>query len=102
MDEFTAKVKAIATQYDSTVSDLAVGLAIEIFKDIRHYPSSFEEEKVLSDLNRNINKIAMASVEISSKEGVENQTAHTENGVTRTYVEGLMAYREIVAYAKTF
>lgn len=92
-------VKEIATKYGDEPSDLAIGLSIEMFKDIRHYPSDTTEDKIEEDMEAHINKIAMAAVEIESKNGVENQTAHNENGVNRTYHNGILAYKGLIAIA---
>ena len=98
--EFTARVKEIATEYAGCdVANLSVGLAIEAYKATRNYPVSYDEERILADLNANINKIAMGAVEIDAKDGVENQTAHTENGIRREYCNGIMAYRDVIAFA---
>lgn len=99
MDEFTDSIKSMATKYGADVSALSVGLAIEAFRDVRNYPASYDEEAVLSDMNANINKIAMAAVEIDSKDGQENQVSHSEYGITRTYSAGIMAYRDVVGFA---
>lgn len=98
MSEITAMVKAKATEYGAEVSNLAVGLAIEAYKDARHYPPSYNEDAIRADMQTNIYKIAMAAVEIDSKDGMENQTSHSENGITRGYASGIMAYRDVVGF----
>ncbi len=101
MDDFIAKIKAAITEYDSEikVSDLTVNLAIEAFETLRNYPSSWDEDKILADLERNKAKIAMAAIEIDSKNGAENQLSHSENGISRTFSEYLMAYKGVVGFA---
>lgn len=99
MSAFADSVKDIATEYGADVSALSVGLAIEAFKSARNYPSSCDDGSILLDMTANINKIAMAAVEIESKDGLENQVSHSENGVSRAYHAGIMAYRDIVGFA---
>ena len=94
-----ARVKELATEYGAEVSTLAANLAIEAFKDIRHYPIGMTDEQIDKDLDDNENKIAMAAVEIDSKVGIEGQVAHSENGMVRTYTDGLLAYRGVTGYA---
>lgn len=94
-----ARVKDLAKEYGAEVSTLAANLAIEAFRDIRHYPNKMSDAQIDKDLNDNENKIAMAAVEIDSKVGVEGQVAHSENGMVRTYTDGLLAYRGVTGYA---
>ena len=101
MDDFIEKIKAAITEYDSEikVSDLTVNLAIEAFETLRNYPGSWDENKILADLEKNKAKIAMAAIEIDSKNGAENQLGHSENGISRTFSEYLMAYKGVIGFA---
>ena len=101
MDDFIEKIKAAITEYDSEikVSDLTVNLAIEAFETLRNYPGSWDEDKILADLEKNKAKIAMAAIEIDSKDGAENQLGHSENGISRTFSEYLMAYKGVIGFA---
>lgn len=56
-------------------------------------------QKKLADLEKNKAKIAMAAIEIDSKNGAENQLSHSENGISRTFSEYLMAYKGVVGFA---
>lgn len=99
---FEKNVQSLTTEYGADVTKLSIHLAIETFKDIRHYPKSWDDEKIQSDMIQNIAKISMAAIEIDSKNGVENQTSHSENDVSRSYAENLLAYREVVGMAHAF
>lgn len=99
MEEFIAKIKSMTTEYGVTVSDLVVTLAIEQFETIRNYPASWNEEKRLADMEKNKAKIAMAAIEIDSKDGAENQLSHSENGISRSYFEGIMAFKDVIGFA---
>lgn len=101
MDDFITEIKAMITEYDAeiSVSNLTVNLAIEAFETLRNYPDSWDNEKKLADLEKNKAKIAMAAIEIDSKNGAENQLSHLENGISRSYSEYLMAYKGVVGFA---
>lgn len=99
MEEFIAKIKSMTTEYGVTTSDLVVSLAIEQFENIRNYPASWDETKKLADMEKNKAKIAMAAIEIDSKDGAENQVSHGENGISRSYYEGIMAYKDVIGFA---
>lgn len=98
MKEFVEKIKAMTVEYGVQTSDLVVSLAIESFSDLRNYPSSWTDEKKLADMEKNKAKIAMAAIEIDSKDGAENQLSHSENGISRTWTDHIMAYRDIIGF----
>lgn len=98
MDDFIAKIKEMTAEYGVTTSDLVASLAIETFQDMRNYPASWTEEQKLADMEKNKAKIAMAAIEIDSKDGAENQISHSENGISRNYYSGIMAYKDVIGY----
>lgn len=99
MDEFIAKIKDMTTEYGVKTSDLVVNLAIERFVDIRNYPLSWNDERRLADMKKNKSKIAMAAIELDSRDGAENQLSHSENGISRTYSQIIMAYQDVIGFA---
>lgn len=101
MNEFIVEIQGLISEYGyADVSNLCVTLAIEKFQDIRNYPSSYDEDRTLADLEKNKSKIAMAAIEIDSKVGAENQLSMSENGISRSYSESIMAYKGVIGYAK--
>ena len=78
---------------------LVIQLAIERFASLRNYPSSYTDEMKIADMRNNIAKIAMAVVEIDAKDGAENQLSHSENGTSRSYYDGIMAYKGVIGFA---
>ena len=99
MEDFIAKIKSMTTEYGVETSELVVTLAIEQFEIIRNYPASWNETKKLADMEKNKAKIAMAAIEIDSKDGAENQLSHSENGTSRSYYDGIMAYKDVIGFA---
>ena len=99
MEQFVEKIKSMTTEYGVETSDLVVNLAIEQFETIRNYPASFDEAKKLADMEKHKAKIAMAAIEIDSKDGAENQLSHSENGTSRSYYDGIMAYKGVIGFA---
>ena len=99
MEDFIAKIKSMTTEYGAETSDLVVTLAIEQFETIRNYPHSWDETKKLSDMEKHKAKIAMAAIEIAAKDGAEGQLSHGESGISRSYYNGIMAYKDVVGFA---
>lgn len=99
MEQFVEKIKSKTTEYGVNATNLAVELAIEQFETVRNYPASWSEDKKLTDMDNNKAKIAMAAIEIDSKNGAENQLSHSENGISRSYADGIMAYKDVIGFA---
>ena len=99
MEKFVEKIKSKTTEYGVNASNLAVDLAIEQFETIRNYPTSWDETKKLADMEKHKAKIAMAAIEIDAKDGAENQLSHSENGTSRSYYDGIMAYKDVIGFA---
>ena len=51
------------------------------------------------DMKKNKAKIAMAAIEIDAKDGAEGQLSHGESGISRTYYNGIMAYKDVIGFA---
>jgi hypothetical protein len=81
---------------------LAVDLALEIFYDLRDYPSVYTATQIDADVLRHKSKIAMAIIEIDAKEGIESQISHSDNGTNRSY--GVLptpkSYATVVPFCK--
>ena len=99
MEDFIQEIKSMTSEYGVETSDLVVNLAIESFKGLRNYPASWTEDKILADMEKNKAKIAMAAIEIDSKDGAENQLSHSENSTSRSYYDGIMAYKDVIGFA---
>lgn len=88
-EELTQK----ATEYFNSIPELAgqtpspllVDFVIEKYTQRRHYPHTFTEEKISSDMQSHLSTMAMAVVDIFVKSGAEGETSHSENGINRSY-----------------
>lgn len=99
MDALTESIKILITEYGLEVSDLSILFAIEQFQTIRNYPSSWDEERKIADMEKNKAKIAMAAIEIDAKDGAEGQVQMSENGISRTWTDHITAYRDVIGFA---
>ena len=99
MDTLIENIKILTTEYGLEVSDLCILFAIEQFQTIRNYPSSWDEERKIADLEKNKAKIAMAAIEIDAKDGAEGQVSHSENGISRTWTDKISAYKDVIGFA---
>lgn len=102
---FVDDVTALATAYlGEEPRALSVNLAIEQYKDCRHFPKSYTAEMIGADMTANISKIAYATIEIDAKIGIEGQTSHNENGLNRGYGQMAIpkAYASVIPFANVF
>ena len=99
MDVLTESIKNLTTEYGLEVSDLSILFAIEQFQTIRNYPSSWDEERKIADMEKNKAKIAMAAIEIDAKDGAEGQVQMSENGISRTWTDKISAYKDVIGFA---
>lgn len=80
--------------------EVKVDTAIREVKRARKYPSSYSDEMIDSDMEQfysNIKNIALYDYNMI---GVEGQSASTENGESRTYVDRNKLFYGIIPFAK--
>lgn len=102
MDDFKQSIKDMITEYDSDieVSDFDIMFAINTYKQLRNFSATtLTEEDIMVDMMKNVQLIAMATIEIEVKRGAEGQKQMGENGINRTYFDRLEAYNTVVGYA---
>lgn len=99
MEEIVASVVVKASSYFNTIDDLKgqspseflVEFAIEKYKHLRQFPTSYTQEKIEKDIWDNLNTITMAVVDLYLKVGAEGETVHNENGVNITYEDAYIS-----------
>lgn len=59
--------------------------AIEEVIEVRNYPSTYTQEQISEDLSKYKSKIKKIALYDYNKNGVEGQTSHSENSISRDY-----------------
>ena len=101
-ETFRESVVIDSTKYlGEAPSELSVDLAIEQYLDCRSYPTSWDEDKIIADMQTAKAKIAMAVAEIEARNGAEHEISHSEGGVNRSYGDNPlpMAYASVIPFA---
>lgn len=62
-----------------------VEFVIEYVSNECHFPKEFSEKRMIFDLEKGKNSLAMACIDIYGKVGGEGQTSHSENSISRSY-----------------
>lgn len=83
-----AKALAYITENGETVENFPasiVDFVVEYAINESHFPADYTEEQITTRLNRCVNALAMACIEVYSRVGGEGERAHSENSISRTY-----------------
>ena len=67
--------------FPQSIADFVVEYAIQE----SHFPNDYTEDKIATRLNKCVNALAMACIEVYSRVGGEGEKAHSENSISRTY-----------------
>lgn len=71
----------VPERFPSSIVDFVLEYAISE----SHFPSDYTDEQIGTRLSRCVSSLAMACVEVYSRNAAEGEVAHSENGVSRTY-----------------
>ena len=93
IETLSANVASKALTYLTETADDApalfptsiVDFVVEYAINESHFPSDYTDEQIGTRLAKCTNALAMACVEVYSRTAGEGETAHSENGVSRTY-----------------
>lgn len=92
LNDLTSKVQAKALTYlnetEETVESFPLSIVdfvIEYSINESHFPMDYTEDKIAARLDRCVNAMAMACIEVYSRVGGEGERAHSENAISRTY-----------------
>lgn len=90
MDELRQTIINILVSYlDETESAEMVGVfadrALSEFEEYRNYPSSWEEDAIISDMTKHKSCIADLALYECIQQGVEFQSMHIESGLYRMW-----------------
>lgn len=84
---------------------LAVNFSIEKFSQIRNYPKTYTDEKILEDMTKHISTIAMAVVDLESKVGSEGEISNSDNGISVQFENAFISssvFASVIPFVDTF
>lgn len=91
-DELLTTIQTKAQRYMSETGEAMdsfpssiVDFVYEYAINESHFPADYTDEQIATRLSRCTNALAMACVEVYVRSAGEGETAHSENGVSRTY-----------------
>ena len=109
MDELRTEITTILTNYlaDDAPSYEVIGVftdrAMLAFEEYRNYPSTWDAEKILADMNKHKSCIADLALYEYAQQGAEFQSMHIESGLYRMWKnEGsIYTHHRVVPFATT-
>lgn len=84
--DISAELESDATFNVSILKSKVIN-AIRDVKRARRYPSSYTDEKIQSDLYEYYSNIRSIAVYDYNMLGAEGEQSHSENGISRTYID---------------
>lgn len=86
----TVRTKALAYITDSgeTLSAFPLSIVdfvVEYAINESHFPADYTDEQIATRLGRCVNALAMACIDVYSRQGAEGESKHDENAISRTY-----------------
>lgn len=90
MDELKSAVKEILIAYlpdeaENPILDTLVNRAVQSYRNYVNYPPDTEETDIESNMKNNLYCISDLALYAFNKQGADFESAHNENGVSRTY-----------------
>lgn len=76
--------------------------AIAEIKDARKYPSDMSASDIDADMQKYIPNIKKLAKYDYNQVGVEYQTSHSENGISRSYMEREKCFNGVVPFVRQF
>lgn len=71
--------------FNADILNSKVASAIRSVKMARHYPSSYTDERIATDMEQYYDIVEKVSLARYNRVGADDETSHSENGVTRAY-----------------
>ena len=76
--------------------------AIEEIKEARHYPSDMSASDIELDMQKYISNVKKLAKYDYNQLGVEYQDSHSENGVSRSYMDRRKCFDGVVPFCRQF
>lgn len=86
--------------FDADVLEVIVKTVVREFIQRREYPESFSENSIADDLNKYYATILKVSEYDYNQIGIEGQVGHSENGVSRTYIDRNSLFSDVYKYVR--
>lgn len=100
--ESLKKTLGVTEESDIAILTEILNDAIEEIKEARKYPSDMSASSIEIDMQKYISNIKKLTKYDYNQIGVEYQTSHNENGVSRNYMDRRRCFDGVVPFCRQF
>lgn len=99
--DLTAELTITDANFNSNLLTIKVSNAIKEVKRARNYPSTYSAEKIDSDIQKYYSQARAIALYDYNAVGSEYEKTHSENNISRTYVEREKLFAGIIPLSRT-
>lgn len=94
------KIDGEGEKVDTNTLNIIVKSVIREIIQIREYPESWDEESIVADLGNYYSTIMKVAEYDFNMMGAEGELSHSENGVSRNYVDRNTYFKNVYKFVK--
>lgn len=96
------KILLAVTEDDLPILAEILNDAISEIKEARHYPSDMSASEIEEDMNNYISNVKKLAKYDYNQIGGELQESHSENGVSRSFIDRRRCFDGVIPYCRQF
>ena len=101
IEDLTAELQITDKLFNASLLEIKVRNAIKEVKRARNYPSHYTEQMIDDDMERFYSQIRNIALYDYEQIGAENETSHSENNISRSFVDRDKLFAGILPLAKS-
>lgn len=101
IEDLTAELQITDKLFNASLLEIKVRNAIKEVKRARNYPSHYTEQMIDDDMERFYSQIRNIALYDYEQTGAENETSHSENNISRSFVDRDKLFAGILPLAKS-
>ena len=101
IEDLTAELQITDKLFNASLLEIKVRNAIKEVKRARNYPSHYTDEMIDDDIERFYSQIRNIALYDYEQIGAENETSHSENNISRSFVDRDKLFTGILPLAKS-
>ena len=101
IEDLTAELQITDKLFNASLLEIKVRNAIKEVKRARNYPSHYTEEMIDDDMERFYSQIRNIALYDYEQIGAENETSHSENNISRSFIDRDKLFAGILPLAKS-
>lgn len=101
IEDLTAELQITDKCFNASLLAIKVKNAIKEVKRARNYPSHYTEQMINGDIERFYSEIRKIALYDYEQIGAENQTSHSENNISRSFIDRDKLFAGIIPLSRT-